>query len=253
MKNSHFLRSCFFAAFWLAPTLLWAQPPGPGLGGPPSGGPLPQGRPLSGPPGAQSGRPDAPGPLMLALDIDGDGVLSAEEIRKAPESLLALDTNKNGQIERSELRARAVGRGAPAGPAGAPPSAPGAPGPGGPPGVGGRGFGGPPGVAGPGAQGEPGAGLAGPRRPGRALAIGDVLPPFARSELRLDEDQRKKIESLESETRGKLEAILTPEQKKDLERLLQRGPVGLPPGGPGPGGPLEDDGPPVRPARPDAP
>jgi hypothetical protein len=54
------------------------------------------------------GGPDAgrrlPPPLLAALDLNHDGIISADEITKAPESLKKLDKNGDGQLTRDELR-----------------------------------------------------------------------------------------------------------------------------------------------------
>jgi hypothetical protein len=45
-----------------------------------------------------------PPPLITALDLNKDGVISADEIAKAPESLKKLDRNGDGQLTPDELR-----------------------------------------------------------------------------------------------------------------------------------------------------
>jgi len=42
-------------------------------------------------------------PAAGAIDLDGDGVISALELRKAPQSLLGLDSNRDGVLSREEL------------------------------------------------------------------------------------------------------------------------------------------------------
>ena len=43
-------------------------------------------------------------PLLIAvIDFDKDGILSADEIKNAPESLLVLDKNEDGVISKKEL------------------------------------------------------------------------------------------------------------------------------------------------------
>jgi Spy/CpxP family protein refolding chaperone len=44
-----------------------------------------------------------------------------------------------------------------------------------------------------------------------------VLPPFARDRLTLTAEQEKELAALEKEARARLDAILTPEQRKRLE------------------------------------
>ena len=130
-------------------------------------------------------------------------------------------------------------------------------------------FGGPPPD---GEDGPPGGGRAmgqGRARPG----LGNVLPPFVREPLSLNDRQRKQVAELETYVKGKLESILSPRQVRQARSLFERGPGG--PGGPGgfngpggrgqggpggrgpgPGGPPgfapgdDDDGPPTRPRRP---
>src|SRR5947209_13284057 len=65
-------------------------------------------------------------------------------------------------------------------------------------------------------------------RPPR-FELGKVLPPFARDELNLTDEQQKQLADLERDVKAKLERILTAEQKKKLEELRPPGP----PGGPG--------------------
>ena len=55
------------------------------------------GKPAGDPPKGQR-PPPPPSPLLQALDTDGDGIISADEIGKAPESLLKLDKNNDGQL-----------------------------------------------------------------------------------------------------------------------------------------------------------
>ncbi len=65
----------------------------------------PEGR-HDGPPNGQGGgdHPKRPvPPVDAALDLNGDGVISADEIAKAPASLLTLDKNNDGQLTREEL------------------------------------------------------------------------------------------------------------------------------------------------------
>jgi hypothetical protein len=65
-----------------------------------------------------------------------------------------------------------------------------------------------------------GAGAGGPGRPPGPPAGGGgvrVLPPFARDRLTLAPQQEKELADLEKEARAKLDAILTPEQRKKLD------------------------------------
>src|ERR1700722_1698823 len=70
-----------------------------------------------------------------------------------------------------------------------------------------------------------------------------LFPPDIRDSLNLTEQQEKQIDELEKEVRGKVDKILTAQQRKILSQARPRGP-----GGPdGPGGP--PDGPGERPGR----
>lgn len=62
-----------------------------------------QGDDPHGPPGP-GGEHRPPPPIIAALDLNHDGVISADEIKKAPESLLKLDKNGDGQLTPDELR-----------------------------------------------------------------------------------------------------------------------------------------------------
>jgi hypothetical protein len=76
------------------------------------------------------------------------------------------------------------------------------------------------------AQGPP------PGRPPR-YQLGNLLPPHVKEELNLTTDQQKQLAELELEVKGKLEKILTAEQKKQIEQ--HRPPTDGPPP------PREDD------------
>jgi two-component system OmpR family sensor kinase len=72
------------------------------------------------------------------------------------------------------------------------------------------------------------------------------LPPYARSRLRLTDEQKQEIESLDEEARTRLDEILTEEQKQKLDELRdRRARPGIRRGGPSPGGGRipEDEGP----------
>jgi len=56
--------------------------------------------------GQRRGERPPPPPLLEALDTDGDGVISADEIGKAPESLAKLDKNGDGQLGPGEYGPR---------------------------------------------------------------------------------------------------------------------------------------------------
>ncbi len=98
----------------------------------PGGGPPPGGAPPGPPPNQQPGgdnrhphgnrppkdHPDKPPipPLVDALDTDHDGIISADEIKAAPESLKTLDKNKDGKLTPDEFMGRPPGGPPPGGP-----------------------------------------------------------------------------------------------------------------------------------------
>jgi hypothetical protein len=85
----------------------------------------------------------------------------------------------------------------------------------------------------------PGMGGGGPRMMAMPRP-GEVLPGFLADSLNLSAEQRKKLAELQRETDGKLGALLTAEQKKQLEDMKSAAPIMMgSPGGPGgfPGGP----------------
>jgi hypothetical protein len=70
----------------------------------------------------------------------------------------------------------------------------------------------------------------GPMSKGPRMQLGMVIPPHIRDELNLTPEQQKKLETIEADVRGKLNKLLTDEQKRIFEN--HRPPFG-PPGGPG--------------------
>jgi hypothetical protein len=92
----------------------------------------------------------------------------------------------------------------------------------------------PEGRSGPGGKGKKG-GPAG-------FELGKVLPPFVREELDLTDEQEKAIAELEQEVKGKLEKVLTAEQRQRAESA--RPPMGPPKGKGSPKG--KKDGPPSK-------
>jgi hypothetical protein len=52
-----------------------------------------------------------PMPLLQPLDTDDDGIISADEIKSAPDSLKKLDKNGDGQISREEWQPQPPSRG----------------------------------------------------------------------------------------------------------------------------------------------
>ena len=90
---------------------------------------------------------------------------------------------------------------------------------------------------------ESGPGGMGNARGGPSGGI-HLLPPRAQEELKLTEEQKKKLTSLEAETKAKLEKILTPEQLEQMKNMRPPGGQGGPGGGPG------NPGAGNRPARP---
>lgn len=91
IRNKRLLLALAFSA-----STALAQPPEPPAGdqqNPPPG--------QGGQQGHREHRP--PPPIIAALDLDGDGIISADEIDKAPESLKKLDKNSDGQLTPDEL------------------------------------------------------------------------------------------------------------------------------------------------------
>jgi EF hand len=269
MNTLRLMRRFLLGAAILAPTLALAQPPERPDGDSPP--------PLRGRRGGSGGGlgddgPPPPGPLiMAALDTNRDGELSPEEIRNAAAALKTLDHNHDGVLDLSELDPRGGNSDGPDGPPDGPPQGrrfdrPTQDGPDGSR----RGdrFGGPPPERGDGPPVGRRAMGTGQARPG----LGNVLPPFVREPLSLNDRQRKQIAELETYVKAKLESILTAAQIRQARSSFERGPGG--PGGPGggPGGPGAfngpgggqggpgrppgfaqadtDEGPPTRPRRP---
>jgi enterochelin esterase-like enzyme len=74
----------------------------------------------------------------------------------------------------------------------------------------------------PGGFGPPGKGaFAGAPRPGQ------LLPGFFQEALKLTAEQKKQVEELQKEVEGKLDQILTADQRKQLQQVRQRGPGGF--------------------------
>jgi EF hand len=255
MKIRTSMRLLSFAMLLLAPAIVLAQPPGlPSGGQPPDGSPPRAGRSPDRPAMANN-RLEGMGTLVEALDKNHDGVLSDEEIRKASDALRALDRDNNGRIERSELQGRPANRAGRAAVVRRSAGGPGGFGRGGAGGFGPDGFG-PGGPGGPGGfgAGGPGGMGGGAGGMGGGYPVGTVIPPAICQRLRLNPQQRQALHVLEANVRTGLGTILTPQQMRECQEAFVRGGPGGPMGGPprGPGGPGNDDGPPVRPGRPDS-
>ena len=70
-----------------------------------------------------------------------------------------------------------------------------------------------------------------------------LFPPDVRDSLNLTTDQEKQIDDLEKEVRGRLDKLLTAEQRKILSQARPRGPGRGGPDGPdGAGGPPDGQG-----------
>jgi hypothetical protein len=72
--------------------------------------------------------------------------------------------------------------------------------------------------------------------------FGEVLPRFLQERLKLTDEQKQQLETVQKDADGKLDKLLTDEQKKKVKEMQQgfgvRGPAGGPGGAPrGPGGP----------------
>jgi hypothetical protein len=65
-------------------------------------------------------------------------------------------------------------------------------------------------------------------------APGQIMPQFIQEQLKLTDEQKKQVEDLQKDVDGKMDKILTAEQKDQLKQMRERGPGG--PGGRGPGG-----------------
>lgn len=90
----------------------------------------------------------------------------------------------------------------------------------------------------PGPGPMPGAFMGPPPRPGQ------ILPPFLQDRLNLTDEQKQQVDVLQKEADGRLDAILTDEQKRQLKEVPERpapdgrggrrpGALGGPPNGPG--------------------
>jgi hypothetical protein len=81
---------------------------------------------------------------------------------------------------------------------------------------------------------------------------GQIMPQFIQEQLKLTDEQKKQVDDLQKDVDGKLDKILTDEQKAQLKQMRERGPGGFGgPGGPGggkggKGGPPKKDPPPVE-------
>jgi hypothetical protein len=162
---------------------------------------------------------------MLAFDTNKDGKLSKDEVTGEAELKIfnRADANKDGTVTKAELVALAAQEAA----------------------VGETPRGGERGREGGGDRGREGGGGRGPGGPGgfeggrggfgRMPQPGQLLPVFFQEQLKLSDEQKKKVEELQKETETKLDKILTDEQRKTLKEMKERGPMGGP-GGRGPGG-----------------
>jgi len=84
-RNSVYSFAGCFAITITAASLVMAQPPRRGPGGPPRDGQRP------------------PFPLVDAIDTNRDKVISADEIKAASEAMLMLDKNGDGQLSEDEF------------------------------------------------------------------------------------------------------------------------------------------------------
>jgi hypothetical protein len=138
---------------------------------------------------------------MMEFDKDRDGKLTKAEVTDTRLHRLfeRADTDNNATVTKAELAALAAREQS-------------------------KVHTGRPGFGGPG--GGPGGFMMGMPRPG------EILTPLIQQRLRLTAAQKSQIEDLQKEVDAKLNAILTDEQKKQLNELRQRGPGGFgPPGG----------------------
>jgi hypothetical protein len=148
---------------------------------------------------------------LMAFDKNKDGKLTREEVTDKELHRLfdRADANKDGVVTREELEALAAQESA----------------------IGGGGKGGRGGEGGKGGKGKgKGKGKGGPGGPGgpggfgmRGMQPGQILSPFVAEMLKLTDAQKKEIADLQKDVNGKLDKILTDEQKKQLKDLRERG------------------------------
>src|SRR5436305_10906234 len=77
-------------------------------------------------------------------------------------------------------------------------------------------------------------------------SMGQIMPVFMQDMLKLNDDQKKQVETLQKDLDAKLDKILTEDQRKQYKEMRERGPGGFGrPGGFGPPGEGKGpDGPP---------
>ena len=85
-----------------------------------------------------------------------------------------------------------------------------------------------PGIVPPGGRPGGGNGAGGPIVNRGGQPVGDVLSKPAQDQLKLTDEQKKKIEELQKEVETKINGILTDEQKKQLEELKKAPPARRP-------------------------
>jgi hypothetical protein len=146
---------------------------------------------------------------MMAFNKKKDGKLTKDEVTDPRLHRLfdLADANKDGVVTRDELIALAAKLDAEFGEGGGPKGK-------GPGGFGGKGP--PKGKKKKGPGGPDGPGAFGPPR------LGLILPPFLQDELSLSADQKRQLNELQKEVDGKLDRILTREQRQQLEEMRQR-------------------------------
>jgi Spy/CpxP family protein refolding chaperone len=80
-------------------------------------------------------------------------------------------------------------------------------------------------VRGPGGEGGRG-GFGGGRGGFTPSKPGTVLPPFMVEQLKLTDEQKKKLEELQKDVDKQIEKLLTEDQKKAFKEIADRGPGG---------------------------
>jgi hypothetical protein len=159
---------------------------------------------------------------MMAFNLKKDGKLTKEEVTDPRLHRLfdQADANMDGVVTKEELIALAAkidaefGQGGPGGKGPKGEKGPGGKGPKGEKGPGGKGPGGKGGPGGPLGKGQGGpGGFGGPPQAGL------IIPPFLQDQLNLTEGQKEQLSELQKLVDGRLDKILTEQQKQQLKEM----------------------------------